>query len=402
MKRKKGTSPRCCRPVRSGVSLMEVLIGTFVLSVGMLGLAALIPIGRFAIVETGKADRAGACGRAGLRELKVQRMLDPTTWWWYDSAANNLASVVVFPPPTPPPTPPPYIADDPTTSEPMAAFAIDPMQMARAAVDGNLALVSRFPYDDPTTATAPRMTRITLASMLDVNTGELSLPLARRSFVWRDELLFEMPEDVTGRPRRLVRNGTSGDVGPYPQMFSGEVSFPPGTPLVPQTDENYSWIATVTPAIVENGMNPMIRRLYSVSIVVFWKRDYTVDTSAPTPTERVVTARMIGDGYGGGDVELTGSPPWLQVKENQWLMLCGQVGSPDKPVFQWYRVISAAEADGNSRYVTLAGPDWSTSWNTVDIDNNGVMDAAHAVLLDGVIGVYTTMIDLDRDLMWPR
>ncbi len=44
---------------------MEVLISTFVMSIGLLGLAALIPVGRFAIVQTGKADRAGACGRAG-------------------------------------------------------------------------------------------------------------------------------------------------------------------------------------------------------------------------------------------------------------------------------------------------------------------------------------------------
>jgi hypothetical protein len=48
----------------------------FVLSVGLLGVAALIPVGRFAIVETAKADRSGACGRAALSEIKVRRMLE--------------------------------------------------------------------------------------------------------------------------------------------------------------------------------------------------------------------------------------------------------------------------------------------------------------------------------------
>ena len=67
------------RAGRRGVSLMEVLIGTFVLSVGLLGLAALIPVGRFAIVETAKSDRAGACGRAALRDMQVCQMIYPGT-----------------------------------------------------------------------------------------------------------------------------------------------------------------------------------------------------------------------------------------------------------------------------------------------------------------------------------
>ena len=44
---------------RSGITLLEVLISVFVLSVGLMGMAALLPVGRYAIVETGKADRAG-------------------------------------------------------------------------------------------------------------------------------------------------------------------------------------------------------------------------------------------------------------------------------------------------------------------------------------------------------
>ena len=59
--------PTADRRPRAGISLMEVLISTFVLSIGLLGLAALIPVGRFAIVQTAKSDRAGACGRAGGR-----------------------------------------------------------------------------------------------------------------------------------------------------------------------------------------------------------------------------------------------------------------------------------------------------------------------------------------------
>ena len=51
---------------------MEVLISIFVLSIGLLGVAALIPLGQMALWETAKADRCGACGRAALREIASQ------------------------------------------------------------------------------------------------------------------------------------------------------------------------------------------------------------------------------------------------------------------------------------------------------------------------------------------
>ncbi len=66
---------------RSGLSLVEVLASIGVLSVGILGLAALLPVGQVTIFEAIKADRAGACGRAAMREVVVRRMLDYHTWY---------------------------------------------------------------------------------------------------------------------------------------------------------------------------------------------------------------------------------------------------------------------------------------------------------------------------------
>jgi prepilin-type N-terminal cleavage/methylation domain-containing protein len=65
---------------RRGLSLLEVLVSMGILTVGLLAVASLIPIGKFAMVETNKADRTGMLGRAGLREVKVRRMLDPNLW----------------------------------------------------------------------------------------------------------------------------------------------------------------------------------------------------------------------------------------------------------------------------------------------------------------------------------
>jgi len=137
--------------LRRGVSLMEVLISIFVMTFGLLGLAALIPVGRFAIEETGKADRSGACGRAALREVKVRRILDPVNW---SSIPGNYADG----------TP----------------FAIDPI-----GVDAGLGNLGTLP-------------RISLAG---------NQALLDSIFGWRDDLKFVRPEDGQ-RPHPAI--GTSG------------------------------------------------------------------------------------------------------------------------------------------------------------------------------------------------
>ena len=67
-------------PSRSGLSLLEVLVSIGILTIGLVGLAMLIPAGKLQLVATNKSDRTGACGRAGMREVKVRRMLDATGW----------------------------------------------------------------------------------------------------------------------------------------------------------------------------------------------------------------------------------------------------------------------------------------------------------------------------------
>ena len=55
-----------------GVTLIEVLFSIGILLFGLWFVAAMIPLGKLALVATEKSDRTGACGRAALHEVKVR------------------------------------------------------------------------------------------------------------------------------------------------------------------------------------------------------------------------------------------------------------------------------------------------------------------------------------------
>ena len=145
---------------RRGVSLLEVLISIFVISVGLMSLAMLIPAGAMAINEANKSDRSGACGRAAMREVKIRRMLDRDNW-----------------------------AGDPGDGP----FAIDPLGIAK--VPGEF---------------AGGLPRIGLSSVP-------SLDVADSIFTWRDDLTVVFPEDRSLRSSifGLENNGDAVSDGHY-------------------------------------------------------------------------------------------------------------------------------------------------------------------------------------------
>jgi hypothetical protein len=152
---------------------MEVLISVFVLSIGLLGLAALLPVGSYTILETVKADRAGDCGRAALRDVKVRRMLDPNSW----TNTGNLGSG--------------------------PSFVIDPLGVANGA----------------TGALAGYVPRISL------NMAQA----AQNVFMWPDDLIVTLPELMSpaqpfGRSR-LVFNSNDPITGGNTPSFSGDYSW---------------------------------------------------------------------------------------------------------------------------------------------------------------------------------
>src|SRR5262245_6072541 len=79
--------------LRRGLSLLEVLISMFVLLVGLMGVAALLPAGRFQIMQGGKSDHAAMVGRSAFREMKIRGYLNPANWTFVDSTNTRVGAL---------------------------------------------------------------------------------------------------------------------------------------------------------------------------------------------------------------------------------------------------------------------------------------------------------------------
>lgn len=385
--------PRIVPVSRHGFNLLEVLIAMFVLTIGMLGVAAAVSMGNFLAVRTLIADRTAAVGRNALAEVRVREILNPRTW-------VNPDGTPVLP-----------INDPDAALPPGEAFCIDPLYIAwTLQATGLQPHLGRFPFYDPNTLLT--MSRVTL-NWAPPNSADYF----GRVFRAEDDLLFESA--ILSRPRLIFR--AAGAMPPMP----GEL--PPGSPIRADSQGMYSWMVTVVPTVTP-GVSAGSQK-YAVSVVVFRNRDMTWrdDPTAEAPAERVATVNFMGLGIGGGDVRLsfTSQPGQdgfaaLDVAEGQWLLLGGRgilPSNPERKVFAWYRVLSPGQTYGPAghphpfggdpnryyRELTLAGPDWNLNWNAaggVDTDGDGVSLEAQAVILPNVYGVYTETVEPDRLAPW--
>jgi hypothetical protein len=397
---------------RRGITLMEVLISIFVASVGLMGLAALIPVGRHYVVEASKQERGNAVGRAAFREIKVRGWLKPENLW---GSGGAVAGADLTKP-----------------------FCIDPLFVAypanNSAGGAMTILPGTPPWNDGTgwlfptkltdelgagvVATA-RMPRATLKGWSGA-TIPMTNPSVERMFRSEDDLVFELPSDETKRPN--VVWGSDDRI---------------------QSAGDYTWLATVVPSPWPYPVTPApiaAPKAFSVSVAVCYKRSplaplpAIADRGDGPPSERVLYADFIsgGVGYGGGDVLLrlpikSGDPnsdpanveksDFPKVRPGQWIMLGGwtQPAAPIPPheVYHWYRVVATggdpsyadsgtnpASASGNPEWfleATLAGPDWaadSTMYQDADGAGAGAL-TLYATVIDGVVGVYTKTIEVD-------
>ena len=375
---------------RSGISLLEVLIAMFILSVGLLGLAALLPVGQNDIVAAGKSDRSSAAGRLAMRDVRARGILCVDNWMnhqddlamggnddpypseynggsgylpgapqqrWYDLDYN---------------ADPAQCPQLPTPLDLGNSVCVDPLFITRnvLALSQNAGAPTPLPttwqgrafpflltdpgdvdssmFWDPSRLPLPppRMTRVNLRAWRWTNAQfapvvpAMTYPVAERIFMIQDDRLFDQPTDATIRSQPIF-----------------------GTGRRLESAGDYSWMATIVPLpgsdTLLTALNPIYaRRRCEVSVAVFYKRNLILpstvtggtwpatDRVGTPPTERVVLADMLsgGIGWGGGDVRLrlpgstaariSGSPPPVErsdmprVRPNTWILLAGWTMEP--------------------------------------------------------------------------
>lgn len=377
---------------RRGVTLMEVLISMGILLVGLLGAAALFPVGSYFMQKGDIADRGSAIAKAAFADL-VTRGIDPDEWQVWDTdtgsyrpmAQSMRAWMTGYKLSAPAGA---SLADFQTqlNQEKGFSYLIDPIGIAQGTRAGlNPQALSRAPYNAQVIwpAGQPELTgtfsaqtewvnsswalfgnslpvrRLTTAS---ASMGQLPSPLlAERRFESSDDLSYTTQEGDLPTHQRVTGFDDNGDLRP-------EVGWSRNS------GGNFSWLVSISPSqskAREALANDPTAYYYDVTVVVFYKRD----ARSIDQTERMVFGEVIATGTGGGEILLTQlvdgieASPYDELKQGQWVMVCGPHPSatPEEPLFftQWYRVLAIDEEEkgylrdeDSQRLVGLRGPDW--------------------------------------------
>ncbi len=320
--------------MRTGISLLEVLISMFVLAVGLLGLASMVPVGQFQVSQATHADFASSVGRGeAFKHIKVQDMLDEASWVYYTAGAYQ-----------------PYMPTSSAFVNPSnpidTAFVIDGLALATYATDTDYQF---FPYTSTTmpwpSTSVPRVDRISIKD-LAVNNNNIAVETADRIFRGLDDKIFEIPTDTTRRPMLMnsIRpytdsngNGVYNTGEPFNDL-NGNGTWDAGQSAQLQSQGDYSWMVMISPALwwdttAVDGTAPnqavpiFVDGLGTTTVLVLHKRDLA-DTALP-PSERGVWADVQSVGAGSLDVQLRDTTStifedakrFLRVRHNQWIML---------------------------------------------------------------------------------
>lgn len=359
---------------RRGISLMEVLFAAGAMSIGLLGVIALYPLGLSQMGQGTVADRSFRVGQDATQEFEIRGMGRFDRWLAADQST---------------------LVGNPTGTA--VAFALDPRFVSRYGANPQGTITpGAFPYWDTSVIAGPRMARITLASASFPGAARaMTAAEADAVFGLNDELAFDLPDDK---------------LFPPVQQFGGIA----GAPKVKRMSEGtISWMATVAPKIDATGS---FKDLYLLSIVVFNHRDPAFllyedfnangqyDAGEPRNERIVDVSSMYASGFGGGDIELR-SPEAvdLDTKAGDWIMLTKFLlpAVPAIPMFRWYRVVEAEEELrlNSSLYhqdVTLQGGDWPPDPTLAA----GAPSLTKAVLIQGVVAVYERTIRLETSGMF--
>ncbi|MHB8861703.1 MAG: type IV pilus modification PilV family protein [Pirellulaceae bacterium] len=362
-------------PVRAGISLLEVTFSIGVVMIGLVGIAALLPVAGSQANKGAIADSAARRGVDAVREFHVRSMANPNTWRWFDPSISMFRPVALA-----------ELVDG-------LSFCIDPRFVAQGVANSDHVGRNGFPYiDDLNAGTVLSMPRITLSpspwAAGNLVMGRLQ---ADQIFTSDDELVFELPSDRTLGPLQSFSLAPTAPFAPLRRSINGYTS----------------WMATVVPRLDRMGN---LTDEYTLSIVVFSRRviDAAVNNEN-VASERVVRVASFFSGQpavGGGDMELVtrrNNEEDLRLRTGDWVMLSGTKLRPGLAtpiqVHKWYRVANAGEeavfdASTNNwvRDVTLIGPDWDWASN--------ISPTTQVTIVRGVVAVFEKTIRLETSSLW--
>lgn len=324
---------------RRGVSLLEILVAIFILSVGLLGVAALIPVGNSEVVKTQIAHRSAETGLRAFREMKLRGYLNPQNWLSGGQAVVNPDTGVMRPEFT------------------GKTFVIDPLTTASGSGQSIQGL-------DVKTLSV----RSAMATESNKTAPQMPAPVAERVFIGQDNLHFFRPREQTAVPRafELGQNG--------PRRLSN--------PL-------YSWMAMLSPMqVMPSGTLAPEFKLdtYLMSVIVFYR-----DLPGEEPRRSI---KMSADSLGGNEFRFTmeqGAPEDAKkfLRPRRWVLL-----TDNSRLFRWYRlgtVEGSIAEDRNDRVVSLLGPDW---------DSQSSGSKPQAIVFESVVAVIEKMVQLEGQTMW--
>ncbi len=358
---------------RTGISLLEVLISMFILAVGLLSIASLLPVGGYQVQKAMIDDRMSAIGQNAFHEFRTRGMANAANWVGMPAAMSESQT---FPKPI--------------------SVAIDPLVFTSPLVGGQQSRV--FPRLSQTgpTVTAPRMPRVGLRFVSHQN-PTMAHHIAQQIFIARDDTVYEKPDNPE-----------------FPAVSQWELDGGYGPPIRRQFEGNFSWLATLTPAHFETTpRGPWVWPTeYHLSIAVFFKRninnlinDDGVEVERQLPVLSQNAAHLAGFGFGGGELFVSGKPADTAIRSDSWVMVCGYYGNPslNLPVFRWYRVVTVGEyeADKNPafRAITLAGPDWIGVTDQTN-PSQWLCKPTHLAVFEGCVGVYEKTVHLEGPSSW--
>lgn len=358
---------------RSGISLMEVLISIFIMAIGMVSIASLLPVGGIQVEKANVEQYKAALGLNAQREFQIRGMANPLNWVQCNTSSN----------------PAKWVTYAGTPAAYLPPVAIDPL-MVGAVVPANAQdskKIDSFPAN-ANGASYPVMKRLTVAAACTASGGTITPNKALSDAIFRaaDDIVGNKPDDRSIPATGQLTLDSSNN--PVKRDFDGA----------------YTWLATLTPYYPDQA-SPAPMNQFTLSIVIFYRRVVSVPTTTSQQEDYIhcTTAGSPGTepaagtvNFGGGDMTFGDSTKVATEQQNtlarpgNWIMLCRNDATLGR-IFKWYRIVTASTDTSGNLGATLAGPDWV--WG-------GGANPTYACLFDGAVACYQRVIHLDGPSLW--